>query len=124
MPTDLLVLTASDVERALSSLDVPALLSLMAGVFARLSDASMPARLSVPTAAHTALVMPARAPPHGTAIKVVSVPRDPADGRGLPASTLVLDDATGGVRALINARALTAVRTAAGAHASIIHPSV
>jgi hypothetical protein len=118
MTSDLLILTAADVERVVSSIDARALLALMAGVFARLSagagDAHMPHRLSIPTGAHTALVMPARLAAHGTALKVVAVPTAAGDTRGLPASTLVLDDVTGAVRALVNARSLTALRTAAG----------
>ena len=47
-----------------------------------------------------------------TSIKVVSVPRSDADKTGLPATTLVFDEDRGGVRAIMNARALTAVRTA------------
>lgn len=46
---------------------------------------------------------------------MVSVPTDPRDTRGLPASTLVLDEERGCVRAVVNAGGLTAVRTAAGA---------
>lgn len=51
-------------------------------------------------------------------MKVASVPTDaaPADvkARGLPASTLVLDERSGSIRAIVNARLLTALRNAAG----------
>ena len=58
--------------------------------------------------------MPARIPDIGTTIKVVSVPLLPGDTRGIPASTLVIDEKTGATKALVNARSLTAIRTAAG----------
>jgi len=47
-----------------------------------------------------------------TTIKVVSVPKSAGDG-GLPGTTLVMDERTGGVDAVVNARSLTALRTAA-----------
>jgi len=80
---------------------------------------------------HTALFMPARLGPPtieltsfasevatnntlgDTAIKVVSVPKQ-SGIYGLPATTLVLDEVTGGVKAVVNARKLTALRNAAG----------
>lgn len=49
---------------------------------------------------------------HRTAIKIVSVPT--AGGDGLPGTTLVMDEETGHVRAVVNARKLTALRNAAG----------
>lgn len=65
--------------------------------------------------AHHALFMPSRIASLGTTIKVVSVPTNPKDTRGLPASTFVMDEETGRVKAVVNAGGLTAVRTAAGA---------
>jgi len=47
-----------------------------------------------------------------TAIKIVSVPK--AGSEGLPGTTLVMDEKSGRVRAVINARKLTALRNAAG----------
>lgn len=47
-----------------------------------------------------------------TSIKVVSVPRRADDQTGLPATTLIFDEKTGQSRAVLNARSLTAVRTA------------
>ena len=90
-----------------------------------------PHRTSIPSKNHSVLFMPARmvAPPQSdcqnvlspsgtTTIKVVSVPyyssSTDLDPRGLPASTLVLDEDTGNVKAIVNARNLTALRTAAG----------
>ncbi|KAL7009066.1 hypothetical protein EMMF5_001263 [Cystobasidiomycetes sp. EMM_F5] len=58
----------------------------------------------------------ADAPVHSvsnTSIKVVSVPRSSQDTSGLPAATMVINEHTGRTKALINARSLTAVRTAA-----------
>jgi len=103
---------------------------------------SMPPRIVIPTLNHTALFMPAhigiqpnkisteassdlgisnQSPDRqlptfslgGTAVKVVCVPVK-SDPRGLPGTTLVLDEVTGGVKAVVNARSLTALRNAAG----------
>lgn len=90
----------------------------MAFVFHTLSSGSgfdAPLRETITMAQHNALFMPARVQELGTSIKVVSIPRHPADQGGLPASSLVLDENTGGIRAIVNARQLTALRTAAGA---------
>ncbi|KAF8803960.1 NAD(P)-binding protein [Phlegmacium glaucopus] len=115
---------------------------------------SMPPRIVIPTLNHTALFMPAHigtrpakisteAPSdlgisnqspegqlptfalEGTAIKVVCVPAK-SDPRGLPGTTLVLDQVTGGVKAVVNARNLTALRNAAGSllSTSLIGPSM
>jgi ornithine cyclodeaminase/alanine dehydrogenase-like protein (mu-crystallin family) len=113
----LLVITAADVSRIASTIDHSMLENLMASVFHTLSSGSgfdAPLRGSITMAQHKTLFMPARVQGLGTTIKVVSIPHDPADQGGLPASTLVLDEATGGVRAIVNARQLTALRTAAG----------
>ncbi|KAH7914929.1 hypothetical protein BJ138DRAFT_999122 [Hygrophoropsis aurantiaca] len=88
----------------------------MASTFHRLTTGigfTSPHRTSISMEQHTTLFMPSRVADMGTAIKVVSVPTLP-DIRGLPASTLVLDEVTGGVKAIVNARSLTALRTAAG----------
>ncbi|EGN97636.1 hypothetical protein SERLA73DRAFT_110946 [Serpula lacrymans var. lacrymans S7.3] len=89
----------------------------MTSVFARLSSRSSfqaPHRSALSLPNHTALFMPSTALGIGTAIKAVSVPSSPTDIRGLPASTLVIDDDTGAVKAIVNARSLTATRNAAG----------
>ncbi|CAO3594738.1 unnamed protein product [Absidia cylindrospora] len=75
-------------------------------------NAQAPQRLGVHTDNHYALFMPSRLQ-QTTSIKVVSVPKNDGKG-GLPASILVLDETTGSVQAVMNAAALTAVRTAAG----------
>lgn len=46
-----------------------------------------------------------------TAIKVVSVPTGP-DSAGLPATTLLFDETSGAVKAMVNASGLTGIRTA------------
>lgn len=84
----------------------------------------IPQRTSVTTDKYTALFMPAHLPGQtasssedllgrGTSVKIVSVPHD-SNSRGLPGTTLVLDDADGSVKAVVNARSLTALRNAAG----------
>ncbi|KAJ3899142.1 hypothetical protein F5879DRAFT_811416 [Lentinula edodes] len=113
------VLTGTDVRNITAELSVEFLQSLMEDVFALISSpesgtAYLPHRISIPMENHTALFMPARISTMGTAIKVVSVPSSSDDKRGLPASTLVLDKHTGAVKAIVNARSLTALRNAAG----------
>ncbi|KAF8631658.1 hypothetical protein AX17_005060 [Amanita inopinata Kibby_2008] len=123
----LLVLSAVDVERIVSTFSPSDLQNLMARVFSLVSKsgpseaspaAHTPHRTSIPTKNHSVLFMPARIAQQGglqgTTIKVVSVPRSPGDTRGLAASTLVLDEDTGAVRAIVNSRSLTALRNAAG----------
>ncbi|KAI9490225.1 hypothetical protein BDB00DRAFT_769242 [Zychaea mexicana] len=74
--------------------------------------AQAPQRIAVTTDMHKVLFMPSRLNTT-TSIKVVSVPLGDSKG-GLPGTTLVLDEATGGLQTVMNAAALTAVRTAAG----------
>lgn len=127
MESGVLILSASNVKVLISKFKPSELQLLMARVFQLVSTPPQPYepaasytphRTSIPTCNHTALFMPARiAYPRslsGTAIKVVSVPKSPTDLRGLPASTLVLDEDTGAVRAVVNATNLTALRNAAG----------
>ncbi|KAJ3988997.1 hypothetical protein F5890DRAFT_1401846 [Lentinula detonsa] len=113
------VLTGSDVRNITTKLSSDFLQSLMGDVFALISSSEdatsyLPHRTSIPTENHTALFMPARISSVGTTMKVVSVPSRSDDTRGLPASTLVLDKHTGTVKAIVNARSLTALRNAAG----------
>lgn len=128
----LLVLSSSDVDAITSTFSPQDLQLLMAQVFALVSSngerTSMPPRIVIPTLNHTALVMPAHISTEassdlgisnqsfalgGTAVKIVCVPAK-SDPRGLPGTTLVLDQVTGGVKAVVNARKLTALRNAAG----------
>ncbi|KAK0212832.1 hypothetical protein DFS33DRAFT_71693 [Desarmillaria ectypa] len=111
----LLILSAFAVSQVTSTFSADDLRSLMADVFAVVSSSSDPAytpRIGILTERHQALFMPARLSDIGTAMKIVSVPRE--GGGGLPASTLVLDKESGAVKAVINARELTALRNAAG----------
>ncbi|KAL1700648.1 hypothetical protein EV121DRAFT_213802 [Schizophyllum commune] len=118
----LLVLSAADVEKATASMSPDELQILMASVFRTLSRgdrwlSSTPHRTSISMSQHTTLFMPARIATDaltGTTVKVVSVPSSPGDTRGLPGSTLVLDEDTGAVKAIVNSRSLTALRNAAG----------
>ncbi len=121
MSNTILVLSARDVEMVSASFSPQDVQSIMAHVFYTLSHVTdpltgvaAPHRTPVDMLSHRALFMPARIADIGTAIKVVSVPSVPGDTRGLPATTLVLDEKTGAAKALINARSLTALRTAAG----------
>ncbi|KAI0315493.1 NAD-binding protein [Amylostereum chailletii] len=131
--TALRILSASDVDSVLADFTPADHLALMARVFHGISHPPksstaishlQPHRTTLPLPNHTTLVMPARVPSLGSSVKLVSVPTAAGDTRGLPASTLVLDEATGTVRAVLNARSLTAVRTAAGTVLAtvILHP--
>jgi ornithine cyclodeaminase/alanine dehydrogenase-like protein (mu-crystallin family) len=128
--SNLLVLSAKEVDSIVSHFQPKDLQLLMAQQF-QLSahpkaPTSIPHRLSVPMPNHTALFMPARIGGGGstlspgqngnTAIKVVCVPHDSCRSStgGLAATTMVLDENTGGVKAIVNARKLTALRNAAG----------
>lgn len=120
----LLVLSSTDVDHILADFHPIELQNLMARVFYLVSAPresppmiDTPHRTTIHMQDHTALFMPARvAHPYlqGTSLKVVSVPQKSSDTRGLPASTVVIDEETGAVKALVNARALTAFRNAAG----------
>jgi len=97
------------------------------------SGISMPPRIGIQMANHTTLFMPARLGPSeapavesapasevattstlgSTAIKVVSVPKK-GGIHGIPGTTLILDEVTGSIKAIVNARKLTALRNAAG----------
>lgn len=112
----MLVLSSADVEALVAEISPNELSQLAADVFRRVSENSgidMPHRLSVRTESHNTLFMPSRVDTYGTAVKIVSVPTS-GGLNGLPATTLVIDEASGGVKAVVNARNLTAIRTAAG----------
>ncbi|KAI0821739.1 NAD-P-binding protein [Trametes gibbosa] len=118
----LLVLSAADVAKVTARFTPDELVTLMADVFSRLSERHrgihQPHRTAVPLEHHTALFMPSRISSVGTTVKVVSVPSAEAPKeikeKGLPATTIVLDEKFGSVRAVVNARRLTALRNAAG----------
>lgn len=112
----MLVLSSADVDALVADVSPDELAQLMGVTFKRVSEKSgidMPQRLSIQTKSHNTLFMPSRVDTYGTAVKIVSVP---TLGRsdGLPGTTVVMDEASGGVKAVVNARNLTAIRTAAG----------
>jgi ornithine cyclodeaminase/alanine dehydrogenase-like protein (mu-crystallin family) len=119
------ILTASDVDQILQTLDPETALASQREVFTSFSAPSTSTSISVPpiqtpqrhvltSENATTLFMPARvAQAGGTACKIVSVPKESGD-EGLPASTIVMDENTGKIKALINARKLTALRNACG----------
>jgi ornithine cyclodeaminase len=92
------------------------IINLMAETFTAYSfqpeKVQSPHRITVQTPNHTVLYMPSRVDGMGTAMKVVSVPKNGKGG--LPSNILVMDEETGNLRAVVNAAALTAIRTAAG----------
>lgn len=132
------VLSGANVERICAAFSPVDLQCLMAQVFHAVSNSSaadvgkgassvqVPHRTTIETNTHNILFMPARLAGHptasgsdppltgqGTSIKIVSVPKK-SDPRGLPGTTLVMDEITGSVKAVVNARTLTALRNAAG----------
>lgn len=71
----------------------------------------LPLRHQLMSPEQTMLFMPARVT-GTTSCKIVSVPR--AGAEGLPGSTIMMDEKSGKVKAIMNARRLTALRNAAG----------
>ncbi|KAI0702363.1 NAD(P)-binding protein [Cerioporus squamosus] len=129
----LLVLSARDTLEVTTRFSPDELVDLMAGVFSQLTSSDpgivQPHRTVISTQNHTALFMPSRIASSGTTMKVVSVPTAgaPEDvrARGLPASTIAMDEHGGHVKAIVNARLLTALRNAAGSllSARVLLPS-
>ncbi|GAA5893583.1 uncharacterized protein JCM6883_003568 [Sporobolomyces salmoneus] len=76
-----------------------------------------PQRTSTESEHHRFLYMPSRlaTPAQGsaTSIKVVAAPKPDCTIPGLPASTLLMDEETGRISAIVNASELTGIRTAA-----------
>ena len=121
MSNSILILSATDLDILSTSFSPQDVQSIMAHVFYTISHVTdsktgiaAPHRTALDMSSHRALFMPARIANIGTTIKVASVPSVPGDTRGIPATTLVLDENTGAAKAVINARSLTALRTAAG----------
>ncbi|KAH8105238.1 NAD(P)-binding protein [Cristinia sonorae] len=125
-----LFLSAVDVDATILQFTSEELVTLMANVFFKLSytvretssfaqtDMSLPHRTVISTPSHHVLFMPSRLAPFGTAVKVVSAPgasaSQEARALGLPATSLLMDENTGQVKAIVNAGKLTALRNAAG----------
>ena len=125
MSSPLLILAPQDVLKVSSSLSPDLLMLIMAKAFYALSTGAgviSPQRMVIDNDAsqRRTLFMPTHAVGYGTAVKTVSLSTatviDPvSQGRpGLNASTLVIDDDMGAFTALLNARHLTSLRTAAG----------
>lgn len=112
----LLVLSAEHVSRITATFTTDHLQYVVARAFFSHSHNVQisPHRTAIDMPEHRVLFMPARISDLGTTIKVVSVPLLSGDTRGIPGSTLVLDEKTGATKAILNARSLTALRTAAG----------
>ncbi|KEP47824.1 ornithine cyclodeaminase/mu-crystallin [Rhizoctonia solani 123E] len=134
MKHEILILSADDVQHlVLTALKPEEVVKCMARVFEMVSGSEIgegvtsehdrvqqPPRSTTLSPEHATLYMPCRLPSPVTessnihsAIKVVSVPRT-GGGGGLPGTTLVFDENTGMTRAVVNSRALTALRNAAG----------
>ncbi|KAJ1303543.1 hypothetical protein OPQ81_011727 [Rhizoctonia solani] len=134
MRSELLILSSDDIQYLMrTALKPEEVVQCMARVFEMVSGSEIgegatpehdrvqqPPRLTTLSPEHTTLYMPCRLPEPAiesssvhSAIKVVSVPRTGGEG-GLPGTTLVLDEHSGAVRAVVNSRALTALRNAAG----------
>lgn len=85
------------------------------------SSIQLPHRLTVSSSQHKVLFMPSRyGHEQTTGCKIVSVPTRPDDQGGLAGTTIVLDEETGVVKGMVNARKLTAVRNACG---EVRHPA-
>ena len=124
-PGDITIITAADVRTILSDLDPEIALESQRQAFLALASQSTKSSNAVPSVQSpqrttldsnhmTSLFMPSRvADAGGMACKIVSVPKDGGVG-GLPATTLLIDDVSGRVKAVINARRLTALRNACG----------
>lgn len=112
----LLVLSAEHVSLITATFTTDHLQSVVARAFFSHSHNVQisPHRTAIDMPEHRVLFMPARISDLGTTIKVVSVPLLSGDTRGIPGSTLILDEKTGATKAILNARSLTALRTAAG----------
>ncbi len=121
----LTILSAKDVEQVLSQpTTLHRALQSQAEVFRTFSasraaassedaDVQMPDRIATSSDDYKTLFMPSRiATAGGTGIKIVSVPN--GSGDGLPASTILIDESTGKINGIINARNLTALRNACG----------
>jgi ornithine cyclodeaminase len=122
---NILILSQSDIDKLLSQGDPKVanqIVDLMQTTFVNFTEghyneekalkAQSPQRIGVSTDDRKVLFMPSRLD-QTTSIKIVSVPTKEGVS-GLPATILVLDESTGSVQAVMNAGALTAVRTAAG----------
>ncbi|KAF8966093.1 hypothetical protein BDZ97DRAFT_1903872 [Flammula alnicola] len=140
----LLVLSGADVDLLASSLSPEDLQLLMAQVFGRLSAHSsisssisgqgqgigifMPPRITIPTATIPPCSCQLESDPRGAlassdpsqGLALIGDTAIKSDPRGLPATTLILDEITGATKAVVNARKLTALRNAAGLYFHLV----
>ncbi|KAF9926365.1 hypothetical protein FBU30_004029 [Linnemannia zychae] len=109
------VLSLEHVATVLKDVNVEDILTSQAKAFHAYSvnKTQTPQRSTLETPHHKTLIMPSRIDTLTSTVKIVSIPR--ADSKnGLPGVSVVLDNKTGEPRGLVNARLLTAIRTAAG----------
>ena len=115
----MLILTADDIAQALT---MPQAIAAMRSAFRQISSgaapdvATVPPRVATPTPAGVTLSMPAYLPEQGAlVVKVVSVhPGNAARGLAtIQGAVLLLDAHTGELKALLDGRSLTALRTGA-----------
>ncbi|GAA5921761.1 hypothetical protein JCM3775_001807 [Rhodotorula graminis] len=119
----LLVLSAGDVATVTASVPADSFCTMLGKTMAAISNPAVdplaiqnPQRVATESALHKTLYMPSRLTTSegpATAVKVVSVPKPTCSIPGLPATTLLFDEASGLTRACVNAADLTGIRTAA-----------
>ncbi|GAA5856819.1 hypothetical protein JCM5353_002845 [Sporobolomyces roseus] len=122
----MLVLSKSDVAQITHSLSAQSLCDMIGTTMNSISNPpnsqssvapiQNPQRISTESDSHKTLYMPSRlttARGTNTAIKVVAVPKPGCQISGLPATTLLFDETTGGVKAVLDSSELTGIRTAA-----------
>ncbi|GAA6008186.1 hypothetical protein JCM11491_001921 [Sporobolomyces phaffii] len=123
----LLVVSASDVAEVTRDLTATALCDMLGSTMHTVSKFTVeqgivasvqnPQRITTESSLHKTLYMPSRLtnPIQGpaTSIKVVASPKPECSAPGLPATTLLMDEETGRVQAIVNAAELTGLRTAA-----------
>jgi len=109
------VLTGTDVQKVVDEFSAEELVEMTSELFQLVSlknGITTPHRLSIDTGPQVSLFMPSLVQSTSLAIKIVSVPKTGSAGIG--ATTLVIDQGSGQVKGIVNARKLTALRTAAG----------
>ncbi|KAF9383403.1 hypothetical protein CPB97_006493 [Podila verticillata] len=109
------IVSFEQVATVLDSIDMEAILTSQAQAFHAysLQETQTPQRIGLDTDAHSTLIMPSRINTLTSVVKIVSIPKTNSK-EGLPGMTIVLDNITGEPKGLVNARLLTALRTAAG----------
>lgn len=120
--SELIVLTAQEVDKIIDKLDLQQALQSQSIVFQAYSakrpavdgvePIQTPQRLAIQSDKSTTLFMPARVNEAKTACKIVAIPKQGGED-GLPGTTLVVND-EGRVLGVVNSRKLTALRNACG----------